>query len=543
MGTGSAVFVDASSVPVRSAAERPRTTSSPAAVSRALALGLPVLLAIGHASLLGSWLIDDAGISFAYARNLGQGHGLVSQPGVPPLEGFSNPLWTVALAPLLGLGLDPVWLAKVVSLLLLGVAFAGVSRPAGEPRRDTIWIGSVTALLLALDTSFMVWTTSGLENPLLAALLVWSASLAMDVRTRPSEGLAGAVAGLLALTRPDALIYAPAYLVALAASRPAVPAFPRRAARYAFGFACTFGPYLLFRRLYFGDWVPNTFHAKVRPWMLSLEPGRIVELLTAGTGQAAWLLAALAGAAAVVLILRRRLPFRAFVLGTYGSLAAAAYLLLPPDWMGEFRFATGFFLFLYWMVGLAAAALWTASPRARGAVAAGLGLLLAESTAVHASRTLDFAAAPTVPLARISAFAEGYDALAAELGPGAHTLLTPDLGGMLLQSDLRIYDLAGLCDRTIARTLMGDTAAFHEYVFETVRPTFIHVHGTWARWAALGRDPRFPRDYAVVHEAWAPGDAAPRAGDYVRRDAVASPERLGTLRARFRQLGLDAVLP
>ena len=46
---------------------------------------------------LSGWLIDDAGISFAYARNLANGAGFVSQPGRVPVEGFSNPLWTLLL--------------------------------------------------------------------------------------------------------------------------------------------------------------------------------------------------------------------------------------------------------------------------------------------------------------------------------------------------------------------------------------------------------------------------------------------------------------
>jgi hypothetical protein len=36
-----------------------------------------VLLAV----LVGSWIVDDAGISYARARNLAHGHGLVAQTG------------------------------------------------------------------------------------------------------------------------------------------------------------------------------------------------------------------------------------------------------------------------------------------------------------------------------------------------------------------------------------------------------------------------------------------------------------------------------
>ena len=43
------------------------------------------------------FLCDDAFISFRYARNLLEGHGLVFNPG-EYVEGYSNFLWTLELA-------------------------------------------------------------------------------------------------------------------------------------------------------------------------------------------------------------------------------------------------------------------------------------------------------------------------------------------------------------------------------------------------------------------------------------------------------------
>jgi hypothetical protein len=176
-------------------------------------------------------------------------------------------------------------------------------------------------------------------------------------------------------------------------------------------------------------------------------------------------------------------------------------------------------------------------------------LLLAESASIHAARTADFASNPTVPFERVREFARSYDELARVLGSGRSSLLTPDLGGMLFESQLRIYDLAGLCDRTIARSLMSDGVAFRDYVFETTRPTFIHVHASWADWARLHADPRFARDYLFLHETWErprgaeTGTGEPWAGDYVRRDALSPSGEPGRLRSEFHRLGLDRPLP
>jgi hypothetical protein len=79
-----------------------------------------------HASRYGSWLIDDAGISFAYARDLAGGFGLTSQPGREPVEGFSNPLWTLAFASLYALKLFSLPLVPKVVACVLGALFPAV---------------------------------------------------------------------------------------------------------------------------------------------------------------------------------------------------------------------------------------------------------------------------------------------------------------------------------------------------------------------------------------------------------------------------------
>jgi hypothetical protein len=85
---------------------------------------VPCLIYLLSMALLGSWIVDDAAISYAYARNLAAGHGFVSQPGQPPVEGFSNFLWVVILTPLFWLRIfDPVVIVKCLSTLLVFCSF------------------------------------------------------------------------------------------------------------------------------------------------------------------------------------------------------------------------------------------------------------------------------------------------------------------------------------------------------------------------------------------------------------------------------------
>jgi hypothetical protein len=525
-----------------------------------LAVVLPALLGgvafALHAAALGDWLIDDAGISFAYARNLATGHGLVAQPGAPPVEGFSNPLWTLLLAAAYALGAEaPLLVARALAAGLVTSAFACLVAAAREDG-DRGWGAAVPPLLAACSTPFVAWAASGLENPLLAALAALAFLLAVRAvrgtgRAERLDLASGVVASLLALTRPDGIVYAAAYPFALFAAprhTAAVRALAPRLLRYALGFAPPLASWLAFRLWWFGDWAPNTYYAKGGPELAGLfDVAKLRALLEGAAGPAAVLLAALTVAVSGLLGARRRLGRGVPVAGVYLAVSVAVYLLLPEDWMREFRFATPVMPFLAWLTWALArrSVRWLPIP-GRGAALAGLAVgLVAAGVVGHLARTAAFAADPTIPIARVGAFAEGYQRLAGHVDAREASLLTADVGGMLLRGRLRIHDLAGLCDRTIARTLGGAPAAFHAYVFEELRPTFIHVHGHWAEEAALARDPRLGRDYAPLWEAFEAGDGrlaaqpaapdqAPWSADYVRRDAFGDdPVRLAGLRRAF----------
>ena len=71
---------------------------------KALLHGAPFVAFLLHVTLYGDWIVDDAGITFAYARSLVEGHGFVAQIGAAPVEGFTNLLWLLLQAPFIALG-------------------------------------------------------------------------------------------------------------------------------------------------------------------------------------------------------------------------------------------------------------------------------------------------------------------------------------------------------------------------------------------------------------------------------------------------------
>ena len=85
---------------------------------------LPFLVAAVPFALLVlhfDWLCDDAFISFRFAQNFANGLGLLYNPGLAPIEGYSNFLWVLWLSLFELLDLD-ITVAAPVSSAACGLA-------------------------------------------------------------------------------------------------------------------------------------------------------------------------------------------------------------------------------------------------------------------------------------------------------------------------------------------------------------------------------------------------------------------------------------
>jgi len=206
--------------------------------------------------------LDDAYISYRYAANLAAGEGLVYNPG-QRVEGFTSPLHTLlvaggiragAPAPLVGHALGVLGGAAAIGL---AYAYAAV----GLPRRRRLVAALAPCLVLA-STPVALWSTSGMETMLFAALVTGALALGAAGRT----GAAVTVAAAATLTRPEG------GLVAAAILAPGILRGPR-ADRRAWLAAAAFAGFVLavtaLRLAYYGQPLPNTFYAKVggvSPW-------------------------------------------------------------------------------------------------------------------------------------------------------------------------------------------------------------------------------------------------------------------------------------
>lgn len=508
-----------------------------------VSVGCGTALIAVHAHVYGSWLIDDAAITFAYARNLANGVGHVLQPGAMPVEGYSNPTWLVLLTLGQALGLfdsgavfgipDYVAFPKLLALgCCAGVL--GFSYVAARPLTDrAAWAPLVTGAVLAALPSFVIWSFSGLENPLYAlitaalATLLLRAKLAKTLLCPRVAAVSGGLAVLAAMTRPDGAL--------LAASFPLLAAWSLRSERGAAiraiavscaSFVVPFGLFLAWRYVHFGLLVPNTAVAKGGIALGSEQVDRLRELLA----YPGWLATAAFLLGVAVLASRRehRAPLAGLLIPL--TLVVISYTLLPQDWMSQHRFATP----VWTLVALTTALIVTvgvARARSGGRVALVLIVVLAGIAGgprLHGDAA-SFRAAPDVPLCSIvERYGHVPDHYADLLRLRSGTLLVPDVGGTALTSRLHVVDLAGLTDAAIAQHhRRGDMSGLRDHVFDRVRPTIIHAHGHWSATTGVLDDPRLARDYVLVHSdrTMAPNQ------DWIRREMVPDPARLAALRA------------
>ena len=534
------------------------TAHYPTLLQSVLLCVLPLIAFAIAAFPISDWLVDDALISFAYARNLADGAGFVSQPGKAPVEGFSNPLWTLLFVPGFWLNSDvPLWGAKILGhLFSFGTFFFGFKIVMRLTR--SALFGALAMIFLALNTSFVVWNVSGLENALYAFEIVTLAYICLLTLDRLSWRLAvtaGLFAATAALTRPEGLMFVLLWPSALLLQtirdkKPSV-GFMRSCAAYI---ATTAFPVIAYKSMalaYFGSLFPNTYYAKNGPGLdtilalLRLDGPMIyngLDLLAAPFGSA-WLSSGLIVIAFGVCIVAKRsvAPF-VFLIGA-NMLALLTFMLLPRDWMGEFWFGTPFLALFYPTLF---SLIWVACDSALQSrffsrqfpALAIIAVLSVSAILLHQIRLERFYTDPTTPYAQFAdRYGDRFNQAAQILGGGRASLLVPDLGATLFYSKLDVFDMAGFADATIARSLYDHGKFPQDYIFNDVKPTFILTYTYSAFLTLLDSNPEFRKQYVPLREAVDPiaSDIVGRAvysGDYVRRDAIENrPDALEKVRA------------
>jgi len=207
------------------------------------------------------WLDDDQMISMRYARNLARGEGLVWNPG-ERVEGYTNPGWTLVMAGLHRLPLSSAKMAlavKTVSwLLACGILVLAERLARRIVGGDAIAIVFVL-LTLAMCRDLLFWAVNGFDTTLLTAAFLFVVVRILDERDHAPRALTYLALGALPVIRSDGYyVWAGAALVALGFARDRRAVLPWLALSLSLP-----ALHLGVRRMYYGQWLPNTFYVKV----------------------------------------------------------------------------------------------------------------------------------------------------------------------------------------------------------------------------------------------------------------------------------------
>ena len=269
----------------------PREGISPRKFALVAALSTPWLALLAYLAYISRFFVDDAFISFRYARNLLEGHGLVWNPG-ERVEGYSNFLWILELAAIWAVtGVPPEdaarWLSVAYTVAALGAMAWWAWRLPGLRERGLVWWMALA--LLCTSATFALWTSAGGLETRQFTFFVLLAVVALTAHRGSRGGLAVASLSLslASLTRPEGPLIAACCFAWWAAQEAAsaskeplggggVRAWAwgvirrmdwRGALWLALPFALIVGAHFLWRFSYYGEWLPNTYYAKfVRPW-------------------------------------------------------------------------------------------------------------------------------------------------------------------------------------------------------------------------------------------------------------------------------------
>lgn len=306
-------------------------------------LGLPMWVLAWNMWTVRKYTVDDAYITFRYARNFAAGNGLVYNIG-EAVEGYTNFSLTLALGIGMSVGIDPHPLSKLLGAAAALGTLIVVYKLANRLLPDS-GLPCVATWLLATSSAFSNWAVFGMESTIFAFLIMLG-TLLMFRETEAGRGYLGSalVFAAAGLTRPEAPMYLGLPMLLLGRRF-----FSRQNLLRGLVFAAPLVVHLLWRKSYYGEWVPATLGAKTGDVGLQLKRGSTYLGAWLGhAGPVVWL--SLYGIGVAIAQRSREVASLALV-----TICGLAYVLLVGgDWMSYSRFIVPLEPYLFLLVGLTA---------------------------------------------------------------------------------------------------------------------------------------------------------------------------------------------
>ena len=300
--------------------------------------------------------IDDAFISFRYAKNWAMGYGLRYNLGPQqPEEGYSNLLWVAVCAFVEYLELDVTFWAPMLGFACGSLLLYLVFRTLRRDFSMGLSVAFPITLGLGLFPPYALWSTGGLET-MAFALSTFATAYFLVLRPAGIAPYRGALAGVaIALLRTEGIAWALLIaLLGIVTRRMKGEAVWRPVAIYVAIVGTAFSVYFAWRYSYYQLLFPNPVYAKVgfSP-EVALRGFRYV-----ATFALTFVTPLLLLPAASYVAWREAPKPVALALGTL-SLAFPTYaVVVGGDWMAMGRFLVPGFAFGALLMGWLAARLW-----------------------------------------------------------------------------------------------------------------------------------------------------------------------------------------
>ena len=242
------------------------------AAARRVSLGIIVAALVvfaAQAVLYWPFTVDDTFITLRYSRHLAAGYGLAWNPGGPPIEGYTSPIWVLLMALPHAVGVDAELTAKalgvVATLGTAGVVWLLARRllrlAGAEGYR---WLPATGPAIYLCVPAVTLHAVSGMETGLfiLAVVVFVDRAVAYVVDAGGRRARAVAVAGLfMGLVRPEGnlvVLVALALILCLGQKHVRQPLLRSAVLWYLAPGAAYFAA----RWAYFGEPLPLPFYVK-----------------------------------------------------------------------------------------------------------------------------------------------------------------------------------------------------------------------------------------------------------------------------------------
>jgi arabinofuranosyltransferase len=234
-------------------------------------------------------IFDDSFITYRYARNLANGYGITWNPNEAPVEGYTNFLLVIILAPFIKFGADPLLVTRLISIIsavFMCIILYRLSRNEYGATNHSAFLIAISFLLFT-NTDFLI--ILGLETVFYAASLFLSFAIGAQYLNSNDRNL-GYLFGLFTFTafllRPEAVFIIAAFIVTTGIinweKKGRLKSLFALWMPVGITFVLPLLAYLLWKYLYFGTILPNPFYIKVSASQLYSPLGinSILEFLT-----------------------------------------------------------------------------------------------------------------------------------------------------------------------------------------------------------------------------------------------------------------------